>query len=409
MNIAVIHQYYLHRDDAGISRFNQFAKYWTAAGHNVTIICGTVHYMTGIQSQAYAGKYIVETQENGITVIRCHVSEEYNKHFFGRMKGYFSFMLSSLVAVMRMPRHDVVIATSPPLFVGIPGVIASWKWRSPFVFEVRDLWPDSAIELGVLTNRLLVLLSYAVEKFLYRSAAKINTLGPGYRDALIKKKHITPDRISMISNGADADILIPTKGRDAVREEFGWTNTTVVTYIGAHGIANHLEQILDTAELMRESHTHIRFVLMGSGMRRQALMDSARTRGLANVQFIDPQPKNEVANFIYASDICLAVLKKADVFKTVYPNKIFDYMVCKKPIIVAIDGAARELVETARAGVFVEPENPKQLMDAVIALADNQDERDRLGENGSLYVQEHFSRETLAKAYLDILQSLIVT
>ena len=156
MKILIIHQYYLEQGGAGISRFNQFAKYWTREGHTVTVVCGMAHYLTGTKPQKYRGKLIAIEKDNDVTLIRTFVSDAYNKNFLGRMWGYLSFTVSASVGVLMAGTPDVVIATSPPLHVGIPGLLASWRWRIPLVFEVRDLWPESAIEVGVLKNRFLI-------------------------------------------------------------------------------------------------------------------------------------------------------------------------------------------------------------------------------------------------------------
>jgi glycosyltransferase involved in cell wall biosynthesis len=407
MRILVIHQYYLGKDDAGGSRFNQFAKHWTAKGHRVTVIAGTVHYATGKRDERYKGKWIVEGKESDkIKVLRTYVSARYNKSFVGRLWAYISFTISSTWAgLFRSGKQDLVLATSPPLLVGITGYLISKIKRIPFIFEVRDLWPESAIDMGVLNNRLAIKLAYWLESFIYKSADKINVLTPAFKETLLRKG-VASNKIVMIPNGADLDIFRPGAKENRVREKYGWDNRFVVMYIGAHGLANHLIQLVEVARESRE-HENILFVLVGDGMEKPKLAARAKEYGLKNIQFIDSQPKSQIANFVNASDVCTAVLKKADTFKTVYPNKVFDYMSCAKPVIIAIDGAARRLIEDARAGIYVEPENIEEFKKAVLKLYNNLNLCTEYGQNGYEYVKKHFSRESLADQYEVVLQGMV--
>lgn len=406
MKILLIHQYFLEKDGAGISRFNQFVKYWTESGHEVTVICGMIHYMTGTKPKKYFRKWITKEKNGSCSIVRVYVSDAYNRSFVGRMWAYLSFTCSSVAALFTIPKHDVVIATSPPLHVGIPGFCASRLWRIPLIFEVRDIWPESAIEVGVLKSPLLIRLSYALESFLYQSATRINVLTPAFRDILIVKKRISPEKIVCIPNGADTDLLLQTIDRDTMRKDLFLEGKFVVLYIGAHGVANHLDQVLDAAHLLKNS-PEIVFLFIGTGMKKAELIERATREHLSNVRFLDPVPKERIANYIYASDIGLAVLKKLDIFKTVYPNKLFDYMVCRRPIIVAIDGAARSLVEDARAGVYVAPEDPQALCDAVKTFLQSPSHRATLGDNGHTFATRNFSRSVLAQQYISILQRVV--
>ena len=407
MRILVIHQYYLGKDDAGGSRFNQFAKYWKGKGHRVTVIAGTVHYATGKRDKRYKGKWIIEGKESDeIKVLRTYVSARYNKSFVGRLWAYVSFTISSTWAgLFYSGRQDLVLATSPPLLVGITGYIISRIKRIPFVFEVRDLWPESAIDMGVLNNSLAIKLAYWLEKFIYKKADKINVLTPAFKETLLRKG-VALNKIVMIPNGADLDIFKPQAEENWVRQKYGWDKRFVVIYIGAHGLANHLIQVVEVARDSRE-HEDILFVLVGDGMEKPKLAAKAKEYGLENIQFIDAQPKSQIADFVNASDVCTAVLKKADTFKTVYPNKVFDYMSCAKPVIIAIDGVARKLIEDARAGVYVEPENIEEFKKTVLKLYNNPNLCAEYGQNGYEYVKKHFARESLADQYEAILRGIV--
>ena len=409
MRILLIHQYFLEDNDGGGSRWNEISRVWKTNGHEVTVLAGMVHYM-GNRPEKYHGKYFHrETNIDGIDVVRCHVSESYNTNFIGRLWAYFSFTFSSIWAGIRYTRanYDVIVVTSPPLFVGITAYVLSSLKRIPFVFEIRYLWPESAIDTGVLTNGMLIKFAYWFEKFVYRKAALINVLTPAFRENLIQKKGISPEKIVFIPNAADFSLseeLLHNFDEQAFRKIHQLENHFVVTYVGAHGVANHLVQVLDTADLLRD--TSVLFLLIGDGMQKKWLMEEAQKRNLSNVRFIDSVPKREVFKYILASNVGASVLKKVDTFKTVYSNKTFDYMSCKKPILMAIDGVSRQLVEEAQAGIFVEPENAQDFAEKVRFYLENSQILKQQGENGYTFAKQKFDRDNLALQYLTYIAKL---
>lgn len=403
MNILLIHQYFLEDDDPGGSRFNEMTKVWTDQGHNITVLAGMMHYGGSEKRDEYKGKFTYFRQQNEVSVWRCHVSEHYNANFIGRLWAYFSFVFSSIWAGLfrTKGKFDVILVTSPPLFVGITAYVLSKIKRVPFIFEVRDLWPESAIDTGVLKSNLLIKLAYKFERFIYKKASLINTLTPAFRQKLIVDKKVNKDKVIFIPNAADfslSDELLTSFDIKKFREQNGFENKFVITYVGAHGVANHLQQILETGKLLED--TNVLFLLIGQGMEKNKLMQLAKSMKCVNVRFIDPVPKKEVFKYILASEMGTSVLKKVDTFKTIYSNKTFDYMSCKKPILMAIDGVSRELVEAADAGVFVEPENPKDFASKVRFYLGNKELLKKQGENGYLYSKKHFDREVLSKKYL---------
>ncbi|AEI47287.1 glycosyltransferase family 4 protein [Runella slithyformis] len=406
MRILLIHQYFLEDNDGGGSRWNEMSRFWQAAGHEVTVIAGMVHYM-GHRPDKYKGRYFLrETNRDGVQVIRCHVSESYNKSFVGRLWAYFSFTFSGIWGGLRYAggRYDVIVVTSPPLFVGITAYVLSIFKRTPFVFEIRDLWPESAIDTGVLTSGILIRFAYWFEKFIYRKATLINVLTPAFREKLLTQKGIPDHKIIFIPNAADfslSDELLTGFDVAQFKKKQDLDGKFVVTYVGAHGVANHLVQVLDTAELLKD--TNVLFLLIGDGMMKKDLVAESQRRGLSNVRFINAVPKKDVFHYILASDVGASVLKKVDTFKTVYSNKTFDYMACQKPILMAIDGVSRQLVEEAQAGVYVEPENPSDFANKIRMYLENPDLGKQHGQNGYRYAKENFDRAVLADAYLGYL------
>ena len=411
MNILLIHQFYLEKNDGGGSRWNEMTRMWAEMGNNITVLAGMNHYTTGIKSERYKGKFIFDDKnfEPGVRVIRSHVSEAYNVNFLGRLWGYFSFVFSSIYAGIfkAKDKYDVILVTSPPLFVGITAYILSKIKGVPFVFEIRDLWPESAIDTGVVTNKLIIKMAYWFENFIYKKSKLINVLTPAFRNTLIEKKNISAEKIIFIPNAADftlSEELLQNFDTTAFRQEHGMNNKMVFTYVGAQGVANHLIQVIETAELFRDKP--VLFFLIGDGMQKQMLKEEVSKRNLSNVRFIDSVPKREVFKYILASDVGMSVLKKVDTFKTVYSNKTFDYMSCKKPILMAIDGVSRKLVEDSNAGYYVEPENIYEYESVISHYLTNPGEIKEQGLNGYNFAKANFDRSVLAKKYITILKEI---
>lgn len=410
MKLLLIHQYFLEKNDGGGSRFNEMTKTWSDQGHRTTVLAGMVHYNTGKKIPCYKGKFIVRDQGfyDNVDVCRCHVSESYNTNFLGRLWAYFSFVFSSVYAGIFKINHDydVIVVSSPPLFVGITAYILSRLYKKPFVFEVRDLWPESAIDTGVLTNKWIIKFAYWFENFLYKKAALINVLTPAFKEKLIEKG-VQEHKIIFIPNAADFKIAAQvTKDFNAIdfKKELGFENKFVITYVGAHGVANHLIQLIDAAKKLQ--NTNVIFQLIGTGMQKQSLIVEVNKHHLNNVIFRDPVAKAEVFKYILSSDMGASVLKKVDAFKTIYSNKTFDYMSCKIPVLMLIDGVSRDLVETANCGIYVEPENADELVNQLMIWKDKEEVLKAMGERGYHYARENFDRTQLSIEYLSHIKGI---
>lgn len=409
MNIILLHQYFLEKDDAGGSRWNEMARMWSEQGNEITVVAGMIHANAFEKRKEYKGKYFVNKKQNKVNVWRCHVSESYNANFLGRLWGYFSFVFSSLGCLLFKVKgkYDVIIVTSPPLFIAISVMIYSWLRKIPMVFEVRDLWPESAIDSGVVKNKLMIKLAYWLEKVSYKRSILINVLTPAFKEVLITQKNISENKIIFIPNAADFSIsgeLVQRNETSDLREKYQANDKFIITYVGAHGVANCLGQVLDTAKLLKD--TNVLFVLIGNGMEKPMLLKRAKDENIHNVLFIDSVPKKEIFKFIMSSDMGTSVLKKADTFKTVYSNKTFDYFACKKPVLMAIDGVSRKLVEDAKAGIFVEPENPEDFASKIKLYLNDKNRLIQEGENGYLFAKKNFDRTALSEKYLNYLKSL---
>lgn len=411
MRILVIHQQYLMPGSPGGSRFNEFARIWSEAGHEVAVIAGNLEYLTGQVPPAYRGRWIVEERDGPVRVFRCHVPASYSKGYVGRAWAFFGFTLSATTAVIRRFDPDIVIATSPPLVTVVPGWLAARPWqrrRTPWIFEMRDLWPESAISTGVLREGSLIARGlYALERWGCRVADGINVLTPAFRDDLLARGLAPDSKISFVPNGADVSMFRPGPRDNAFRREAGWGDRFVVLYAGAHGRANALDQLVEAAERLR-ARRDILIATVGDGPERRPLEEKARRRGLDNIEFCGPRPKDAMPDVVVACDVGAAVLQKNRTFRTVYPNKVFDYMACERATLLAIDGVARRLVcDEARAGLFAEPEDADAIARAVIELADRPEERAAMGRRGRAWVLANATRDALALRYLDVMRAVV--
>lgn len=412
MKILLIHQYFLEKGDGGGSRFNEMTQVWAKQGHEITVLAGMVHYAKGKKPEKYKGKYFFTDLDfyDNVDVIRSHVSESYNTNFLGRLWAYFSFVFSSTYAGIfkTNKKFDVILVTSPPLFVGITAYVLSKIKSVPFVFEIRDLWPESAIDTGVLKNKMIIKFAYWFERFIYKKATLINVLTPAFREKLINDKKVPAEKVIFIPNAADFSLAESIQEKfDAVafKKELKLQDKFVITYVGAHGVANHLIQLVEAAERLKD--TNLVFQLIGAGMQKDMLIKEVSQRKLDNVIFRDSVSKKEVFKYILASDAGASVLKKVDTFKTIYSNKTFDYMSCKKPILLAIDGVSRDLVEQADCGYYVEPENAEEIEKGIRLMLANRDALNIMGENGFNHAKKYFDRKELASKYANKIKEVL--
>ncbi len=393
----------------GGSRFNEMARLWTEQGHEVIVIAGTVDYASGKVPERYQGHWITKENDGAVLVYRCHVPATYAASYLGRMWAFLGFTLSASTAALRAPRPDVVIATSPPLVATIPGWIAARVSRRPvpWIFEVRDLWPESAVSTGVLrAESPLTKLLYGLERWACRSSSKINVLTPAFQSDMEKRALAASAKFCFVPNGADTEAFWPGPRDNETRRQLEWGDKFVVVYAGAHGRANALDQLVEAASDLRD-RPDILIACVGDGPERQRLAEQAASRRLQNIRFHGARPKALLPQIVNACDVGAAVLQNNPTFRTVYPNKVFDYMSCARPVLLAIDGAARSLVcDQAKAGIFAEPENPKALASAIRFLADHPETRVEMGTNGRRWVLANASRDVLARRYLNLMMEL---
>ncbi len=398
MRVLLIHQAFVGPDEPGGTRHYEMAKRALERGIDFTIVASRISYLTGERAMA------TEQDLHGVRVLRAYAYPSLHRSFAWRVVSFLSFMLSSLRAAWRAGRVDLVMGTSPPIFQALSAWLVAFARRRPLLLEIRDLWPEFAIDMGVLRHGLLIFLSRRLERFLYRRAAHLLVNSPAYRDYLVSRG-VPPDKITLIANGTDPTMFDPLTSGASVRDEFGLTDKFVVTYAGALGMANDIETVLRAAARLRED-SHIHFLLIGDGKQRPHLEALARQLNVANVTFAGARPKSAMPELLAASDACVATLKDIAMFRTTYPNKVFDYMAAGRPTLLAIDGVIRQVIEAAAGGVFVPPGDDRALADAVRALSADRERAVEMGRRARAYVVEHFDRRGQADDFAALLQRL---
>ena len=407
MRILYVSQYYPPEMGAPAARVSELAREWHKRGHEVTVLTAFPHHPHGKKRPEDVGVITRREMDGDIQLVRTYVFAARNTGFLLRIVSYVSFMMSAMfVGFWRVGRPDIVIATSPQLFTAVAGWWISRLLRVPFIFEVRDLWPESIVTVGAMKDSLAIRMLKRLALFLYRSADRIVTVGPGYRRRILADYGIAPDKIDVVTNGVDLSLYsLHQEDRDEYRRRMGVTGETVVLYLGTHGMAHGLDFVLEAARRLIDRP--IRFVFVGDGAEKPRLEREAIDNGLVNVTFIPPQDKQAVVGYYAASDICLVPLRKVDLFTDVLPSKIFEIMGMARSMVISVDGDARAEVERAQAGLFAEPENVEQLVESILKLDGNPALRQRLGQNGRRFVEDNYRRCILARQYAELLDGVI--
>ena len=388
---------------APAARTYEHARHWAALGHEVTVITGFPNHPTGIIRPEYEGQFVKRENIDGIDLLRTWVYCAANKGFFKRVLNFLSFFFSSfLLGSVMTARPDVVVGTSPQFFCAVSAYLLSVIKRAPFVFEVRDIWPQSAVELGALRNPLIIRALESIEHFLYRRARLIIVVAEATRPYLLAKG-VNPDKIRIVPNGIDAKYLESAVATsEEVRNQYELNGKFIVSYIGTHGMSHALDVVLKAADKLRDD-TSVRFLFVGEGAEKENLKKLALELKLNNVIFVNEQSRERLLAFYRASDVSLVPLKRLDIFRKVLPSKLFELMGVGCPVICSVEGEAAELVKRSGGGECIEPENADSLVESIRRLEKNKELRLQMSANGRTFVREFYLRSKLAENYLEAL------
>lgn len=394
LRILFLSHYFHPEVNAPARRLFEHTRHWTAAGHDVTVICPTPSAPHGRPYRGFFNSIWSEENVEGARVIRVWTFIAANKGRVRRTINYLSFMISSNFALIFLRRHDVLVATSPQFFCGLGGAFASLLRREKFILEVRDIWPESIEAVGASRRGWLLEAVSLMANWMYRRADAIVTVGDGYRDKLLEISGLPRETISVIPNGVPHELLnhdprpVPLDG------------PFIVTYVGTLGMAHGLDVILEAAERLRDQED-VQFILVGDGAEYDRLRKMRDTRELGNVTFTGLLDKDRAMEVIESSSACLVHLKNRDLFRTVLPSKMFEAMVMARPVLHGVEGHSREIVMRAGAGVCFPPEDGEALSEAILKLASNRELGREIGARGRAFVADHYTRESFANDYVE--------
>jgi glycosyltransferase involved in cell wall biosynthesis len=378
-------------NSTGSGRMNDMINSILDKGHQITLITSSYDYLTGKTVPNFKGLLCSIEKHESLRIIRGRCYSGYNKSKMSRILTFTSFLFSSIYSLRYVKKCDKIFVGTPPFFLGFPGLIAKYFNRAELIYEVRDLWVDVAIELGYLKSKFLIKIVKKTENIFLNKSSKIITNSPAFKSYIINYG-VNEEKIFFIPNGVDLKMFFPIPKNKNLLKDLELKNKFIVIYTGAHGEANNLEYVLESAKIIA-SKTNIVIIFIGDGNRKNYLKNQAIELKLNNVLFIDPVPKNELINYLSIADVGLATLKPTNFLKTTYPNKVFDYMACKLPCIIGIDGVIRDLVESNKAGVFADPKNPESLAKEIIFMSTlDKESIGKMGESGYNVIRKSFNR-----------------
>ena len=407
MNVVFFSHYFPPEGNAPASRTYDHCSRWVKDGTNVQVITcapnvpdGEVY--DGYQNRLWPQREVVD----GVEVIRVWTYLSKSPGKLALIVNYVSYLVTALFAFLFFVRRpSVIVATTPQFFCGIAAVLASWLKWCPLVLEVRDIWPESIVTVGAIRRGIVIRILESMERWMYRSASHIVTVGPGYRDNILSKCDVA-DRISMVTNGVDPQAYVPKDGSDEIARRYDLGMRFVCSYVGTIGMAHGLDVVIRVAERLRDAgREDIVFLLVGGGTKLDSMRATVAERRLDDlIKLTGRLDKSEVPEALGASDVCLVHLSKVDLFEHVIPSKIFETMAMERPIVMGVRGRARDIVLAAGSGVAMEPENDEQLLELLDQLSEDRDATRAMGKRGRKFVTEHFDRNQLAADMLEVVR-----
>jgi len=404
MKIVVICHYFPPEIGAPSARLYEMSKRWVELGNEVHVVTCFPNHPTGIIPDEYKGlKYKLENMD-GIHVHRNYVYATPNKGFIKKTLGHISFMFSAVFFSMKkIDKPDVIITSSPTFFSIFSGYWYSLRKKADFVLEIRDLWPAAMIELGVMKEGFVTKVLEKMELFFYRKSKRLIMVTQSFKDNVINRG-ISGDKVHVITNGVNQELFYPKEKNQEIINKYNLQDKFVISYVGAHGISQNLSTILEVAKKL-STYKNIEFVFVGEGAEKDKLKQIVREEELANVQFIDAQPKEIIPEFYNSSDLCLIPLKNIELFKTFIPSKMFEIMACGVPIVASLEGEAAQILEDSKAALVVQPDNPNEIARAIEELINDKEKYSQMKANGPEFVEKNYSRNKLAERYLELINN----
>jgi colanic acid biosynthesis glycosyl transferase WcaI len=403
MRIALVCQYFPPESNAPAVRSFEHAREWVRLGHEVTVLTGFPNHPNGVIAEGYRGEWSRTEEMDGIRVVRSWLYPAANRGRTRRVASFLSFCASSMVAGrFQAKRPDVVVGTSPQFFSALSGWGISRMHGVPFVLELRDIWPQVAVEMGAVRGGIAIRALIRLQRAMYAAADRIVIVSEGFRSHL-HDAGVPDERITYVPNGIDPEAMAgPGETREALRLRLGLQDRFTVAYIGTHGMAHGLTTVLEAAERSRHDRA-LHFLFVGDGAEREALQREAAERRLPNVSFLGQQPRETALACYRAADVCLVPLRDLPAFRQVLPSKIFEIMAAGTPVVCSVPGEAGRLVERSGGGLVIPPEDAGALLGAVARLREDAGLREAMGRRGRAFVHAEHLRPRLAERFAGIL------
>jgi glycosyltransferase involved in cell wall biosynthesis len=403
MHIVFFSHYYPPEVNAPASRTSEHCREWVRHGHDVTVVTCAPNHPSGKVYPSYRNRLYQTEWIHGVHVIRLWTFLAANDGFLLRTLNYVSYLVAAVLALPTLRRPDVIVSTSPQFFCGLAGLAARFIKKAPWVLEIRDLWPESIVTVGAMRRNWSVRLLEVIEALAYRRADRIVSVTHSFVPHIAERAGNNPAKIVVITNGVDVSHFKAETDSGNTKRELGLEGKFVAAYVGTHGMAHGLEMILEAAALLRDQ-PRIAFLLVGDGAERSRIERLKQERQLDNVLILGQRSKESMPSIWAATDASLILLRRNALFRKVVPSKMFEAMAMRRPIILAVEGEARALLEEVGAGIAITPESAHELAAAVVRLADDPDFAAALGASGAKHVREHYDRARLAWRYLALLE-----
>lgn len=406
MHILFLTDNFPPESNAPASRTFEHCSEWVRAGHQVTVMTCTPNFPKGKVFDGYRNRLWQQEEMSGIRVIRVWSYITANEGFIKRILDYQSFMLSATLAAPFVRRVDVVVGTSPQFFTACAAYLVSRIKRIPFVFELRDMWPESIKAVGAMKDSAVIRMLERIEMFLYRKAARIVTVTHAFKDTLIRRG-IDGTKVDVVTNGVDLSYFAPQAKDSPLAQKLGLQGMFVAGYIGTHGMAHALETLLEAALILQQTPgaENVRLLFLGDGARKQNLEIQARVMGLENVLFLESVPKDQVVRYWSLLDVSVIHLRKSDLFTTVIPSKLFECMGMGLPVLHGVAGESADIVRREQVGEVFESENPQRLVEGLLRMRNQSDTFESYQRN-CLIAAKRYDRKNLAQTMLQVLINL---
>jgi len=399
VRILMLTQYFYPENGAAQVRLLEVAKGIREHGHEIEIVTAFPNYPSGVIPAEYRGKFFMKDSHDGIPIYRTWIYPVQRGKFWKRLLNYFSFVFSALYGVLKAGKVDYIFVESPPLFIGFTAFFAKWAKGAKVILNISDLWPESAVSLGLVTNKSVIALTEALERSMYKAAWRISAQTEGIIKSL-KDRGLPEDKLVFLPNGVNPDLFAPQAPDKALMEELKLNDKFVILYAGTMGYAHGLEVALQAAKSLEEADPEVVFLLVGDGSEKPRLQEMAQDLQLSNVRWVDFQPITEMRRYYSLASVTLSTLRRYKLSEGVRPSKLFPGLASAKPLIYVGEGEGAKIVEDSGGGVVLPPEEPDLLARAILELKKDPARCREMGKQGREFVSLHYSWSSIVARWL---------